>query len=81
METNWRINFKYIQNIISGFVFEDILNLFSIYSEFIHWINRPVPAVSRSGTPTILNNILHFQPYLCQFWANKYVFGYVLKGI
>jgi len=27
------------------FVFEDILNLFSIYSEFIHWINRSVPAV------------------------------------
>jgi len=27
------------------FVFEDILNLFSIYSEFIHWINRPVPTV------------------------------------
>ena len=29
------------------FVFEDILSLFSIYSEFIHWINRPVPTVWR----------------------------------
>ena len=45
METNWRIKFKDIQNIISEFVFEDILNLFSIYSEFNHWINRPVPTV------------------------------------
>jgi hypothetical protein len=29
----------------------------------------------------MLSSILHFQPYLCQFWTNKYVLGYVLKGI
>jgi len=30
-ETNWRIKFKYIQNINSEFEFEDILNLFTEY--------------------------------------------------
>ena len=46
-ETDWRINFKYVQNINSEFEFEDIINLSSIYSKFILWIYKPMPAVSK----------------------------------
>ena len=42
---NWRIKFKYIQHINIEFEFEDILNLCSIYSKFIHWIYKPMAAL------------------------------------
>ena len=47
---NWSINFKYIQHTNIEFEFEDILNLSSVYSRVIHWIYKPMAALSREIT-------------------------------